>query len=149
VRPHGRLDQTPIGIAERVVVLDPISRQPLPVQMVDPATLTPNPAHPRDGIDARDSRYLAGLEEMRVHGVRVPLVAFEDGFLFDGHRRLATALELGLRQVPVCHLNAAQVRAVWATYDHDQRAKMLRLPHIRWMFCAGLRPPRRTRAEEG
>jgi hypothetical protein len=95
IRPQGRLDETPIGIAERVAVLDPITRRPLPVEFVDPHSLEVNPDHPRDLINESGERYRAGREEMRTHGVRVPLVALTDGFLIDGHRRLAIASSSG------------------------------------------------------
>lgn len=121
------------------MVLDPLTHRPLPVQMVDPATLRTNPDHPRGRINASDERYRAGLAEMRRCGVRVPLLAFEDGFLFDGHRRLATALQLGLALVPVCCTNAKQLRAIWATYSHAERGQMLRFPHIRRVLAMSRR----------
>jgi hypothetical protein len=69
--------------------------------------------------------------------VRVPLIAFEDGSLFDGHRRLATAVELGLERVPVCYINVGQLRAIWTNYTHAERAAMLRLPHIGHLLANG------------
>lgn len=125
---RGRMDETPIGVD--VMLLDPTTRRPLLVRMVDPATLKANPDHPRDRIGAHDERYRAGRDEMRSHGLRAPLVALEDGFLVDGHRRLATAIELGIERVPVCFVNAAQVRAIVRTYSPEDRVRVLRLRHI-------------------
>jgi len=142
LEPSGRLDETPIGIAESVLVLDPITHEPFPVQLVDPRRLEVNPYHPPVLINEGGERYRAGREEMRTHGVRVPLVALTDGFLIDGHRRLAIALELGLTSVPVCYLSGPQARAMFATYSRRERRALERQPHSRLMLerIARMRP---------
>ena len=128
----GHLDRTPIGTAAHVVLVDPLAREPLPVAFVDPLCLVANPLHP-PLLD--DDRYRAGREEMRTHGVVVPLTALTDGFLLDGHRRLAAALELGLAEVPVCYLSGSQARALVATYSRRERREMKRYAHWRLMLA--------------
>ncbi len=88
-------------------ILDPLTGEPLPVVMIDPHALTPNPIHP---VPARDDRYLAGLEVMRTQGVRLPIAVWDlNGQILDGHRRVATAIELGLAEVPVVILTFRQL----------------------------------------
>lgn len=92
-------------------ILDPMTGRPLPVVMADPRTLGWNPVHPPP---AHDARYLAGLDVMRERGVRLPIAVRQDGVILDGHRRVATALELGLPEVPVVVLDALRVfRAIF------------------------------------
>jgi hypothetical protein len=124
------MDHTPIG--QNVVLLDPLTLEPLPVAMVDPHSLEPNHAHPPV---LRDSWYRQGLADAREWGeIRNPLMALTDGFLIDGHHRRAIALELGLATVPVCFLSGAQARSAMATYSRDERRNIARHAHGRYML---------------
>ncbi len=91
-----------------VVVVDSETGDPMPVQLVDPRTLRPQPAHPPIFDDAR---YRAGRAVMAERGMRVPLIVNKHGTVIDGNRRLATALELGLPLVPVVVVSPAKIAA--------------------------------------
>src|SRR6266550_2515470 len=104
LRPSGHMHRTPIG--ERVVLLDLLTFATLPIAMVDPHTLEPNPEHPADC--SRRALPRGARRGRSAERLSIPLTVLTDGFLIDGHRRRAIALEVGLVAVPVCYLNGAQ-----------------------------------------
>lgn len=61
--------------------------------------------------EAKPSEQAALVEDIRQRGLIVPLVVTKKGLLLDGHRRLAAAKEIGLRDVPT--------RAVDIDGDHS------------------------------
>lgn len=71
-------------------------------------TLTPieklrrDPNNPRRIVTAkRQSELTASL---RIHGIKVPLIGYvvPDGIMVcDGHRRLESSLEVGIKEVPI------------------------------------------------
>jgi hypothetical protein len=137
--------------AGSVMIMDPASLmrlvaagEQLRVEDVDPRTIRTNPLHPPIH---HDERYLSGLKEIRRDGISstLPVVEVDGGLLLiDGHRRVATAVEVGIKTVRVLILTPEQLRAVWAAYPEANRERMRQLPHLAYLIKL-IESRRRTR----
>ena len=74
----------------------------------------------RFGIDNEDDYAL--MDSIRQHGIREPLTITIDGYVVSGHRRLAAAKRLGLKEVP-----ARMIAVQFGLMDSKERMDLLRL----------------------
>ncbi len=92
------------------------------VAMVPTSSLRPSPENDKlyHPIDPDDAEFGELISSIRKGGVRVPLVATEDGFIVSGHRRHAAATIVGLEAVPCQRLSVRH------DDDPDSFVKLLR-----------------------
>ena len=71
------------------------------IKQVNPTSLRKNPENEKyfDLLQGKEFQRLA--EDIRKNGIKVPLVAKQDGTLLAGHNRLLIAKTLKLKAVPV------------------------------------------------
>lgn len=80
------------------------------LQYVDIEDLTPYKGNPRINDHAVDKV----AQAIKEFGFKVPIIALEDGTIVDGHLRYKSALQLGLKKVPVIlanDLSETQIKA--------------------------------------
>jgi ParB family chromosome partitioning protein len=96
------------------------------VLKVDPAQIKPNPKQPRKQFAEANLEEL--MESFREHGIIQPLIVTraDDGYeLIAGERRLRSAKNLGLKEVPVIVRRAdEQKKLEWAIIENIQRANL-------------------------
>lgn len=96
------------------------------VLKVDPAQIKPNPKQPRKQFAEANLEEL--MESIREHGIIQPLIVTraDDGYeLIAGERRLRSAKNLGLKEVPVIVRRAdEQKKLEWAIIENIQRANL-------------------------
>lgn len=110
----------------------------LNIQFLDPKSLVPNPANPRDNDEAVD--FVA--ESIKKFGFLVPVVVKGD-MVYAGHTRLKAALQLGLEAIPVVqadHLDEKQLTefmvadnklAEIARWDYEKLSKLLEVQDLK------------------
>jgi len=74
----------------------------------------------RFGIDNEDDYAL--MDSIRQHGIREPLTITSDGYVVSGHRRLAAAKRIGLKEVP-----ARIIQVHFELMNSKERMDLLRL----------------------
>jgi hypothetical protein len=74
----------------------------------------------RFGIDNEDDYAL--VDSIRQHGIREPLTITSDGYVVSGHRRLAAAKRIGLKEVP-----ARIIQVHFELMNSKERMDLLRL----------------------
>lgn len=88
-------------------------------ELVDPASLTPNPRNPNQHDD-RQIDLLARI--IKAQGWRSPIgVSTRSGFVVRGHGRLMAAQHLGVTQVPIDRQDYASEADEWADVIADNR----------------------------
>lgn len=61
--------------------------------------------HPRDALHGGPDKYIAHLsKDIKENGVREPLTVRNGNVLVEGHHRAVAAMQLGLDEVPVRHI---------------------------------------------